>query len=173
VWNKRGDEPSAPQAQPQSQQPPQAQPNRSYTPPATPRPEPAPPTSSNGKQTAAIGASMFIKGDIRTREELFVDGEVEGALESHSLLTVGPNGKVKANIKAREVIVFGTVRGNVDVTEKIAIRDKGSLIGDIKTAGISIDDGAYFKGSIDIVRPEPKVTTKPVKSDAPVPTPVG
>ncbi len=116
---------------------------------------------------------MFIKGEIRTREELFVDGEVEGALESHSLLTVGPNGKVKANIKAREVIVFGTVRGNVDVTEKIAIRDKGSLIGDIKTAGISIDDGAYFKGSIDIVRPEPKVTTKPVKNDAPVATPVG
>jgi cytoskeletal protein CcmA (bactofilin family) len=111
---------------------------------------------------------MNIKGEIRTREELFVDGEVEGLLESHSLLTVGPNGKVKANIKAREVVVFGSVRGNVDVTEKIAIRDKGSLIGDIKTAGISIDDGAYFKGSIDIVRPEPKVTTKPVKTDATV-----
>jgi cytoskeletal protein CcmA (bactofilin family) len=113
---------------------------------------------------------MNIKGEIRTREELFVDGEVEGTLESHSLLTVGPNGKVKADIKAREVIVFGSVRGNVDVTEKIAIRDKGSLIGDIKTAGISIDDGAYFKGSIDIMRPEPKVTTKPVKSEAPVTT---
>ncbi|HJT90190.1 MAG TPA: polymer-forming cytoskeletal protein [Bryobacteraceae bacterium] len=168
MWNKRPDEPAAPQ-------PPQAPPtNRStYTPPpAAPRPEPvaAPPIS---KQTAAIGASMNIKGEIRTREELFVDGEVEGLLESHSLLTVGPNGKVKANIKAREVIVFGSVRGNVDVTEKIAIRDKGSLIGDIKTAGISIDDGAYFKGSIDIVRPEPKVTTKPVKSDAPVGTAVG
>ena len=111
---------------------------------------------------------MNIKGEIRTHEELFVDGEVEGSLESHSLLTIGPNGKVRANIKAREVVVFGSVRGNVDVTEKIAIRDKGSLIGDIKTAGISIDDGAYFKGSIDIMRPEPKVTTKPVKSDAPV-----
>jgi len=98
---------------------------------------------------------MQIKGDIRTREELFVDGEVEGTLESQSLLTVGANGKVRANIKAREVVVFGSVRGNVEVTEKIAIRDQGSLIGDIKTAGISIDDGAYFKGSIDIVRPEP------------------
>ncbi len=168
MWNKRPDEPSVPQ-------PPQTQPNNrsTYTPPATPpRPEPVPPSQSN-KQTAAIGASMNIKGEIRTREELFVDGEVEGLLESHSLLTVGPNGKVKANIKAREVIVFGSVRGNVDVTEKIAIRDKGSLIGDIKTAGISIDDGAYFKGSIDIVRPEPKVTTKPVKTDAPVGTAVG
>ena len=59
---------------------------------------------------------MFIKGDIRTEEELVVDGEVEGSLESHSLLTVGPHGKVKANIKAREVIIFGRVQGNVDVT---------------------------------------------------------
>lgn len=115
---------------------------------------------------------MIIKGEIRSREELFVDGEVEGSVESQSLLTVGPNGKVRANVKAREVIVFGSVRGNVDVTEKIAIRDKGSVIGDIKTAGISIDDGAYFKGSIDISRPEPKVTAKPVKSEAPAPAPV-
>jgi cytoskeletal protein CcmA (bactofilin family) len=116
-------------------------------------------------QTAAIGASMTIKGEIRSREELLVDGEVEGLLESASLITVGPNGKVKANIKAREVIVFGSVRGNVEVTEKIAIREQGNLVGDIKAAGISIDDGAYFKGSIDIVRPEPKVTAKPVKNE--------
>jgi cytoskeletal protein CcmA (bactofilin family) len=94
-----------------------------------------------------------------------VDGEVEGTLESQSSLTVGPNGKVKANIKAREVIVFGSVRGDVEVSEKISIRDKGSLIGNIKSAGISIDDGAYFKGSIDIVRPEPKITSKAVQSE--------
>ncbi len=104
---------------------------------------------------------MKIKGEISAREELMVDGEVEGALESQSAITVGPNGKVRANIKAREVVVFGSVRGNVDASEKIAIRDKGSLVGDIKTAGISIDDGAYFKGSIDIVRPEPKSAAKP------------
>ena len=109
---------------------------------------------------------MYIKGDIRTQEELLVDGEVEGSVESHSLLTVGPNGKVRANIKAREVIIFGRVQGNVDVTEKLAIREQGSLVGDIKTAGISIDDGAYFKGSIDIIRPDPKVTAKPVKTEA-------
>ena len=165
MWNKRTDEP-------------QVEPIRSQTPPSAASPEPMPrtatapapaPVATPAKQPAIIGASMNIKGEIRTREELFVDGEVEGLVESHSLLTVGPNGKVKANIKAREVIVYGTVRGNVDVTEKIAIRDKGSVIGDIKTAGIGIDDGAYFKGSIDIIRPEPKVSTKPVKSDAPVP----
>lgn len=105
---------------------------------------------------AVIGASMKIKGDIRSDEELYIDGEIEGSLELRHSLTVGPNGKVRANIKAREVTVLGSVRGNVEVTEKIAIRQNGSLIGDIKTAGISIDDGAYFKGSIDIVRSEPR-----------------
>ena len=92
-----------------------------------------------------------------------MDGEVEGLLESQSRLTVGPNGKVLGNIKAREVAIFGSVRGNVEVKEKIAIRDQGSLVGDIKGAGISIDDGAYFKGSIDIVRPDPKVAAKVVQ----------
>ena len=99
---------------------------------------------------------MTIKGEIRAREELVVDGDVEGILESQSMLTVGPNGKVRGNIKARQAAIFGSVRGNVEVTEKIAIREQGSLIGDIRGAGISIDDGAYFKGSIDIIRPEPK-----------------
>jgi cytoskeletal protein CcmA (bactofilin family) len=114
-----------------------------------------PPATASTRATAVIGASMQMKGEIRSREELIVDGEVEGLLESLSSITIGPNGKVKANIKAREVAIFGSVRGNIEVSEKIAIREKGSLIGDIKTAGISIDDGAYFKGSIDIVRPEP------------------
>lgn len=107
---------------------------------------------------------MYIKGEISTREELMVDGQVEGALESHSLLTVGPNGKVSADIKAREVVIFGSVEGNVEVLEKIAIRGEGSLVGNIKAAGISIDDGAYFKGSIDIVRPEPRSASRPAKT---------
>ena len=128
-------------------------------------PAPVPSAPRVPASTASIGPSMTIKGEIRSREELLVDGEVEGLLESQSLITVGPNGKVKANIKAREVIIFGSVRGDVEVAEKIAIREQGSLIGNIKSAGISIDDGAYFKGSIDIVRPEPKVTTRPVQSE--------
>jgi cytoskeletal protein CcmA (bactofilin family) len=108
------------------------------------------------RNAAVIGASMRIKGEIRSEEELFIDGEIEGSMELQQALTVGPNGKVRANIKAREVTVLGSVKGNVEVVEKIAIRENGSLIGDIKTAGISIDDGAYFKGSIDIVRSEPR-----------------
>ncbi|HLI85043.1 MAG TPA: polymer-forming cytoskeletal protein [Bryobacteraceae bacterium] len=156
MWNKRTDEGYA--APPRPQPVPDNAPARNFAPP---RPEPAAPVAA--KQVAVIGPSMNIKGEIRTREELFVNGEVEGLLESHSLLTVGANGKVKANIKAREVVVYGSVRGNVDVAEKIAIRDNGSVIGDIKTSGISIDDGAYFKGSIDISRPEPKSMPKAVK----------
>jgi len=95
---------------------------------------------------------MIIKGDIVSSEEIYVDGEVEGKLDLEQGLTVGPHGKVKANIKAREVVVSGDVRGNVVVSEKITIHRNASLIGDIKTAGIVIDDGAYFKGSIDIIR---------------------
>jgi cytoskeletal protein CcmA (bactofilin family) len=150
VWNKRNDEPIAPGQQ--------SEPVRMPAPtPIAPSAPPPTATTMNGpKQSAVIGPSMTIKGEIRAREELLVDGDVEGTLESQSLLTVGPNGKVRGNIKARQAAIFGSVRGNVEVVEKIAIRDKGSLIGDIKGAGISIDDGAYFKGSIDIVRPEPK-----------------
>ena len=103
---------------------------------------------------------MRIKGEIRTQEELLVDGDVEGVMESQSLVTVGPKGKVKANIKAREVVIYGDVKGNVEVSHKIAIREQGSLIGDVRSAGISIDDGAYFKGSIDIVRAEQKAAAK-------------
>jgi cytoskeletal protein CcmA (bactofilin family) len=164
VWNKRNDEPNTFK--------PQGEPARSPAPtpiasvPMAQPPSPAPAVTTSGpKQPAVIGPSMTIKGEIRAREELLVEGEVEGQLESQSLLTVGPNGKVRGNIKARQVAIFGSVRGNVEVTEKIAIREQGSLIGDIKGAGISIDDGAYFKGSIDIVRPEPKVTTKVVQSE--------
>ena len=166
MWNKSRDEGNAPRPQSEPVRPPA---------PAEPhfRPHaPAPPVPTQQHQSATIGPSMTIKGDIRAREELLVDGEVEGTLESQSLITVGANGKVRANIKAREVIVFGSVRGNVEVTEKIAIREQGNLVGDIKTAGISIDDGAYFKGSIDIVRPEPKVMAKPVKTEPKVEQPV-
>ena len=95
---------------------------------------------------------MRIKGEIRSNEPLRVDGEVEGVVELQHSLTVGPSGKVNANIKAREVTVLGDVKGNVDVSGRIAIKDNGSLVGDIRAAGIAIDDGAYFKGSIDLVR---------------------
>ena len=122
--------------------------------------------NNNKSQAGAIiGSSMKIQGDIISQEPIFVDGVVDGNITVEGAFTVGEHGNVHANVKAREVKILGSVQGNVEVTQKVAICEKGSLIGDIKTAGIFIDDGAYFKGSIDIVRPEPKVTTKVVQSE--------
>ena len=103
---------------------------------------------------------MRINGDIVSQEPLLVEGEVQGSVQLLHSLTVGKGGKIRANIKARDVTIFGSVEGNVEVNGKIAIRENGTLIGDIRSAGIVIDDGAYFKGSIDIVRP---ATAKPGK----------
>jgi len=97
---------------------------------------------------------MKLVGDVVSDEELYVDGELEGTLELRHRLTVGPNGKVQASIKAREVIVFGSVRGNVEAEQRISLRAGANFVGDIKTAGIVIEDGAYFKGGIDISRTE-------------------
>jgi cytoskeletal protein CcmA (bactofilin family) len=162
VWNKQRDELGA------ALQPELSRDNASQ--PVAPRsPAPAQTSGAAPAPTAAIGPSMYIKGEIRLRAELLVDGDVEGRLESESLLTVGPNGKVRANIKAREVVIFGSVRGDVEVTQKIAIRGQGSLIGNFKTCGISIDDGAYFKGSVDILRSDPVVRTEPAPVAQPKP----
>jgi cytoskeletal protein CcmA (bactofilin family) len=169
MWNKREEGPVA-----------KAVPAR----PEAPRPEPQPiapireaPVRNNdisrepqravsgNSAPAAIGSSMVIIGEIYSREELLVDGEVDGKLELQHRLTVGPNGKVRATIKAREVVVFGNVQGDVEVSDKITIKKDGSLVGDIRTAGIIIDDGAYFKGSIDIVKSPPIVTAKQEKEN--------
>ncbi|MCU1234176.1 MAG: hypothetical protein JWP63_2143 [Candidatus Solibacter sp.] len=105
---------------------------------------------------ATIGKAVKVVGQIFSREDLYVDGEVEGTIEAlEHKLTVGPNGSVSAAVKAREVVVLGTIKGNVEATDKIEIRKDAKLTGDIRTARIIIEDGAYFKGSIDIVKPEP------------------
>lgn len=100
-----------------------------------------------------IGKTMKIQGEIHSAGELYIDGQVEGKLETNDRLTVGPDGQVNAGIKAREVIVFGSIRGNVEASDKVVIRTGANIVGDIKTVGITIEDGAYFKGGIDITRP--------------------
>jgi cytoskeletal protein CcmA (bactofilin family) len=115
--------------------------------------------------SAVLGKSVIVKGQIFSREDLTIDGEVEGTVElQEHRLTVGPNGKVLATIKAREVVVLGTIHGNVETTDKIDIRKDAKLTGDIKTARVVIEDGAFFKGNIDIVRaevPKPQPAPKP------------
>jgi cytoskeletal protein CcmA (bactofilin family) len=116
-----------------------------------------------------LGKSVIVKGQIFSREDLTIDGEVEGTVElQEHRLTVGPNGKVMASIKAREIVVLGTIHGNVETTDKIDIRKEAKLVGDIKTSRIVIEDGAYFKGNIDIVRAE---TPRPAAPPAPKPQP--
>ncbi|MEO8126486.1 MAG: polymer-forming cytoskeletal protein [Bryobacteraceae bacterium] len=113
-------------------------------------PEPVPPPAP--KSFASIGKAVTIKGEIYSEEDLFIDGRVEGLLElKEHKLTVGPNGRADTNITAREVVVQGTVHGNIDAQQKITIRKDGNVVGNIKTTGIIIEDDAYFKGSIDIV----------------------
>ena len=116
----------------------------------------------SGRGAASIGKSVTIKGQIFSREDLMVDGEIEGAIELNDhRLTVGPNGRVRAGIKAREIVVLGSIDGNVEALDKIDIRKDAKLVGDIKTARIIIEDGAYFKGSIDIVKAEAPKAPQP------------
>jgi cytoskeletal protein CcmA (bactofilin family) len=104
---------------------------------------------------AVIGKAMIIRGQIKSKEDLQVDGEVDGTLElPNCRLTVGPNGKVGAGATAREVDVLGSIDGDVDASKKITIRKGGRLVGDLRTAGIVIEDGAYFKGKIEIINSE-------------------
>lgn len=111
---------------------------------------------------ASIGKAVKIVGQIFSKEDLYVDGDLEGTVEAlEHKLTIGPNGTVHAGVKAREVVALGTIQGNVEATDKIEIRKDAKLVGDIRTARIIIEDGAYFKGSIDIVKPEPARVSKP------------
>ena len=120
------------------------------------------PDSRNTGNSATIGKAVKIVGQIYSKEDLYVDGDLEGTVEAlEHRLTIGPNGSVHAGIKAREVVALGTIQGNVEATEKIEIRKDAKLVGDIKTARIIIEDGAYFKGSIDIVKPEPAKVSAP------------
>jgi cytoskeletal protein CcmA (bactofilin family) len=123
---------------------------------------------SNTGGSATVGKAVKIVGQIYTKEDLYVDGDVEGTVEAmEHKLTIGPNGMVKATVRAREVVVLGSITGNVEAADKLEIRKDAKLVGDIKTARIIIEDGAYFKGSIDIVKPEPaKAPSKPANPPA-------
>ena len=127
----------------------------------------------NRVSAATIGKAVKIVGQIYSKEDLYVDGEIEGTVEAlEHKLTIGPHGTVHAGIKAREVVALGNITGNVEASDKIEIHKEAKLVGDIRTARIIIEDGAYFKGSIDIVKPEPaKAPAKPAAAPAHAPAP--
>jgi cytoskeletal protein CcmA (bactofilin family) len=136
--------------------------------PATPAPPapPAPPAAEAArtqpntthdhrleKSTVNIGKSVVIKGELNGSEDLTIEGQVEGKIElRQNVLTIGPNGKIKAQLFAKAVIILGEVTGNVTATEKVDIRDNGSVDGDIAAPRVAIAEGAHFRGSIDMQR---------------------
>ena len=113
------------------------------------RPSAPPPVGSG----ARLGASLRVKGEISGNEDLHVDGTVEGLIQlDDRRLTVGMAAKVTADVIAREIVVYGSVKGNLRARDKIEIKKDGSVVGDLTTARIMIEDGAYFKGAIEIDR---------------------
>jgi len=103
---------------------------------------------------AVLGKNVTVRGEIHSNEDLTIDGDVEGSVEvvDHRL-TLGPNSRLKVSqVKAQDVVVFGSLTGKVEAADKVHIRKDASLIGDIRTSGIVIEDGAYFRGGIDITR---------------------
>ena len=129
-------------------------------PPTSPAPNVAAPSSprteagnSMEKDIVNIGKSVVIKGELNGSEDLTIEGHVEGTIQLRDhVLTIGPNGKIKAQVFAKMVIVLGEVQGNVTASDKVDIRDNGSVEGDLIAPRIAIAEGAHFKGSIDMQR---------------------
>lgn len=135
-------------------------------------PAPRPVTTSTADQ-ATIGKSLVIKGEVTGSESLYIDGRVEGSINlAGNRVTVGRNGVVAANINAREIVVLGKVRGNLTASDRVDIRSDGSLTGDVVAARISIEDGAFFKGGIDIRKAGQKANGEEMKAKE-APEPVG
>jgi cytoskeletal protein CcmA (bactofilin family) len=149
-------------------------PNQPATPPP-PSPDPVrspAPTAGTGFESrstagapgdqATIGKTLIVKGEISGTESLYIDGKVEGSINlPGNRVTVGRNGQVAATILAREIVVLGKIRGNCTATDRVDIRAEGSLTGDVIAARISIEDGAFFKGGIDIRKAGAEPKTAP------------
>ena len=128
-----------------------------------------------------IGKSVVIKGELNGSEDLTIEGQVEGKIElRQNILTIGPNGRIKAQVFAKSVIILGEVTGNVTASEKVDIRDNGSVDGDIASPRVAIAEGAHFRGSIDMqkqsggnspAKPEANAAGQASSTPAPAPQP--
>jgi cytoskeletal protein CcmA (bactofilin family) len=116
-------------------------------------PAPQPEARRMERDVVNIGKSVVIKGELSGSEDLTIEGHVEGKIElKDHVLTIGPNGRIKAQVNAKQVIVQGEVNGNVTASEKVDIRDGGSVDGDIVSPRVAIAEGAHFRGSVDMQR---------------------
>jgi cytoskeletal protein CcmA (bactofilin family) len=163
MWGNK--KPDTPQQQPQTAPQPQPGPVAVNPIHQSPKPTPAsweekpamstdslrPLSATSDRASARLGSSLHVKGEITGSEDLLIDGSVEGLIQlDERKLTVGATAKVTADIIAREVVVYGTVKGNLRAKDRIEIKKDGSVNGDLTTSRIMIEDGAYFKGSIEI-----------------------
>jgi len=149
------------------------------TPSAAPAPAGAPEpaaarvesTRQQAREIVNIGKSVLIKGELTGSEDLTIEGQVEGKIElRQNVLTIGPNGRIKAQIFAKAIVVQGEVHGNIAATERVDIRDNGSVDGDISAPRVAIADGAHFRGSIDMQRQGAKGATDTPAESKPVST---
>lgn len=103
--------------------------------------------------SSQVGSAVRIQGEISGQQDLFIDGEVSGSvLLPHHKLTIGPKAKVKADIKAQNVVLIGNVEGKIEASERIEIRSRGTLLGDVRSPCIMIEEGAYIKGALEVLR---------------------
>ena len=108
-------------------------------------------------ECALIGKSVIIKGELSGSEDLYIDGQVEGSIELHgNNLTVGPHGQVKASVNAKGVIIQGKLEGNIKATERTELRKSAIAVGDVTTQRMAIEEGAFYKGRVDIQRDNSK-----------------
>ena len=123
-----------------------------------------------GRDMVNIGKSVVIKGELSGSEDLTIEGQVEGRIDlKDNVLTIGPNGKIKAEVFAKAVVVLGEVTGNVTASEKVDIRDNGSVDGDVASPRVAIAEGAHFRGSVDMQRAgqkaqQPQQQAKPAEN---------
>jgi cytoskeletal protein CcmA (bactofilin family) len=135
-------------------------------------PSPQPESRRIERDVVNIGKSVVIKGELNGSEDLTIEGQVEGKIElKEHALTIGPNGKIKAQVFAKSVIVLGEVNGNVTASEKVDIRDGGSVDGDIISPRVAIAEGAHFRGSVDMQKKggQQQPAQKPQAAPTPVP----
>src|SRR5476649_2221939 len=136
-----------------------------------PGPRPTEASHLMEKDIVNIGKSVVIKGELNGSEDLTIEGHVEGTIQlKEHVLTIGPNGRIKAQVFAKSVIVLGEVTGNVTASDKVDIRDNGSVDGDIVAPRVAIDEGAHFRGTVDMQRKggaQPQAAAKPAAPATP------
>lgn len=121
-------------------------------------------------EASHLGKSFRFKGDITGSEDIYIDGQVEGTIQLPAQsVTVGPNGSVSAHIQARELVVHGKLKGNAQAQDRIEVSRTGSVEGDMSMARISIQDGAFFQGRVDIRAAGAPAASAPVRAAAPAP----